>query len=297
MKQADQLARFAKMLPWLSLAASLAAVGCNATFYQPDHVDYREPAEAKLTYTDLAIPTADGLVLHGWDIQPRGVRRGMILHFHGNAQNMSAHLAYVEWLADEGYEIITFDYRGYGKSPGSPTREGLVLDGVAAITQAKMLAASHGLDLFILAQSLGGAVAIPALDRAGTSDVRALIVESSFGSYRDMARVKLSEVWLTWPLQWPLSFLVTDDYRAADAVARLQLPLLLIHGDRDDVVPFAEGKRLFAAAGPGSRDFWTVAHGGHTSAFVDGSPYRNRLVAFLREHAESPGADVHANQR
>lgn len=277
-------------LPKILLAA-LAASGCNATFYRPDHVDYREPTDARLAYTDVAIPSASGLVLHGWDVKPATKPRGLILHFHGNAQNMSAHLAFVEWLAVDGYELITFDYRGYGKSPGEPTRAGLVEDGKAAIEFARRVAASKGLDLFVIAQSLGGAVAIPALEAAGTDGIAALVVESSFGSYRDMARIKLSEVWLTWPLQWPLSFLVTDDRRALDSIAGLHLPILIIHGDQDPVVPYAEGKRLFAAAGPGA-EFWTVPKGGHTSAFVDGSPFKEKLAAFLAAHHRSPGRDL-----
>jgi len=279
------------LLPPLSLA--FLVCGCNGTFYQPDHVDYADPAQAKLAFTDVAIPTADGLVLHGWHVQPRHQSRGLILHFHGNAQNMSAHFSFVEWLADDGFEILTFDYRGYGKSPGVPSRDGLLIDGQAAITFAKAVATRSNKALFILAQSLGGAVAIPALEATGTQGVSAVVVESSFGSYRDLARFKMGQLWLTWALQWPLSYLVTDNHSAADSIGRLDAPLLVIHGDKDDVVPLAEGKKMYAAASADQKEFWTVKDGGHTSAFAEGSPFRARLVSFLDKHAKnSPGANV-----
>jgi hypothetical protein len=121
---------------------------------------------------------------------------------------------------------------------------------------------------------------------AGTkSCFSGLILDSAFASYRSLARSKLAGVWLTWPLQWPLSYLVTDEFSPIDAIAQLRVPLLMIHGDRDPVVPLAEGQQLFSAYPHQPKEWWLVPGGGHTAAFGDeASPYRPRLVQWLASH-------------
>ncbi|WP_218110202.1 alpha/beta hydrolase [Oligoflexus tunisiensis] len=260
------------------------ACGCNSAFYQPDFVEYRTPRAEKLNYSDIAIPTEDGLVLHGWTIRPQNPSQGLVIHFHGNAQNMSSHMAYVTWLVRSGYTVITFDYRGYGRSPGQASRLGLIRDGKAVLRYVDKQPEFADQDIFVLAQSLGGAVAIPSLALVQPRGLCGLIVESSFASYRDMAAERLKKIWPTRPLQWPLSFLVSDDWRPMDSVAELGIPLLFIHGDQDEVVPYAEGEKLFARATSPDKEFWTIPQGGHTEAFLrEDSPYRTKLLQFLRE--------------
>jgi hypothetical protein len=107
-------------------------------------------------------------------------------------------------------------------------------------------------------------------------------VESPFSSYRDIAREKLDAVWLTWPLQWPLSFTIDDEYSPLPAVAQVSpIPLLIIHGDKDRIIPLHHGQALFAAARQ-PKEFWLVPEGEHIAAFRR-IKYREQLVQYLRQ--------------
>ncbi len=258
-------------------------VSCNSLFYYPDSIERLTPAKLDHFFKEEVILTEDGLKLSAWIINPKAKARGSVLHFHGNAQNMTAHVSYSHWLANEGYEVITFDYRGYGKSDGKPDREGLVRDGRAAIRYAHSRNPSN---LFIFAQSLGGAIAIPALVSSGVDSIRAIILESTFGSYRRLVRKKIAGFWLTWLFQWPASLLVSDHLCPEDIIPSVTIPMLLIHGDRDPVVPISEGRALYEAATNSERELWELEHFGHTGAFLNPkSPYRSKLITYLCAHS------------
>ena len=202
---------------------------------------------------------------------------------------MSTHFLFTSWLVEHGYDVITFDYRGYGKSTGIPSREGLVADGAAVIDWVRKHKKLGKEDIFILGQSLGGAVAIPSVVLAGEKGIRAVIVDSTFASYREIARDRLGTVWLTWPLQYPLSYLVSDEFSPIDSVPKLTVPILVVHGIRDGVVPIEFGRKLFYAANTDRRKFWEVNLLGHTSAFYkDSSPYRAHLADYLCELSSEP---------
>jgi hypothetical protein len=113
-------------------------------------------------------------------------------------------------------------------------------------------------------------------------NIRALVVESAFSGYRRITREKLGDFWLTWPFQYPLSWTVSDEYNPSEAVARISpIPLLVIHGDRDPIVPVHHGQRLFELARE-PKQLWIVPGGGHIQAFQWQS-YRDRFVAWLTE--------------
>jgi fermentation-respiration switch protein FrsA (DUF1100 family) len=122
---------------------------------------------------------------------------------HGNAQNISTHIGAVAWLPAEGFDVLLFDYRGYGSSEGTPSLGGLQHDFEAALA---LLLDSPELDagpVVVFGQSLGAAVAITGLAASPERDrVAGLVIEGGCTSYRDVAREKLAGLWLTWPLQW-----------------------------------------------------------------------------------------------
>lgn len=225
-----------------SCGLSLAA--CNSLFYQPDSLKYTLPEQLSKRYEELRIPVGTrGETLHAWHLYTEHKnKKGVILHFHGNAQNMSAHVNFVAWLLHEGYDVFTFDYRGYGQSNGVAQRDNSIEDGLAVLKTIETRL--NETPLFIIAQSLGGAVAVAALQERPDTAVTALVLESSFHSYRSLAQSKLGHFFLTWPLQWPLSFLVTDTHSPSGRSTQLNIPTLLIHGTRDPVVPYQEGVEL-----------------------------------------------------
>lgn len=260
---------------------------CNGVFYQPDNVIYGTPDQVGITYRELAWTTSDHETLQAWELLPAtGRTKATVLHFHGNAQNRSAHFFFVHWLTERGFRVIAFDYRGYDGSSGTPSRSGLLEDGKTAIA-ATCKAYAQEAPVFLFAQSLGGAVALPALASLPASCIQGVILDSTFASYRDLARSKLGSIWLTWPLQYPLSYLVSDDLNPIDAARHIDLPTLAIHGTADPVVPIEQGLPLYQALP--QLELWTVPDSGHTEAIGDKrSPYREKLVTWLQKMVNSP---------
>ena len=275
---------FPRLCRWLSLG--LAAASCNHLFYYPDAYYYDDPARENVLYENLVWTNPENLKLQVLEMFPSSAyehERGTIVHLHGNAQNRSSHYHFSYWLTNHGYRVFVPDYRGYGGSEGKPSREGLVSD--AQFFIRTVCERVQG-PVYVFGQSLGGAVAVPALAKMNSSCIRGLIIESSFSSYRAIARDKLASFWLSWLFQYPLSFLVSDDASPVDYAGAVSVPTLMIHGEADPVVPIDFGKKLYNAFVVPDKDFWTVPHGGHTSGFVsEAGPFKERLVEWLERHS------------
>ena len=275
-----------KML-FLLLLLSLTALSCQGCvgrmFYYPDRTVYDTPSRHGLPYEEVTFRSPDGTKLSGWFVPAVGAPKGTVIHFHGNAQNMTAHFAYVSWLPAEGFNLFVFDYRGYGRSEGRPERRGLYEDSVAAISYLQSRRDVDRDRVLVFGQSLGGANAIAAVGGSGFSGIRGVAIESAFSSYREIIRDKLGQMPLLSLLKWPLSYILIGDSYSPDAVAGriAPVPLLLIYGTDDPVVPYRHGKELYDRAGE-PKELWTIDGGGHTEAFTEpGSPHRRRLVEFF----------------
>jgi fermentation-respiration switch protein FrsA (DUF1100 family) len=184
---------------------------------------------------------------------------------------MTSHFFYVNWLADYGYDVLGFDYRGYGKSSGESDQEGLHKDGRAALSYALGLEQYSDKDVYVIAQSLGGAVAVPVIAAAQTSRIRAVVIDSSFYSYRAVGQSKIEQLKLFNFLSSPLSYLVSENYSPAKVKNAFNLPLLVIHGTSDAVVPYSQGKILFDALhNPknSKQTFISIAEGQHTDGLL-----------------------------
>lgn len=275
------------MTRWSFRAALLLVVVCcqgclGRFFYYPDRNVYHTPAKVGLRYEEVSFPSLDGTSLSGWFIPAPGTARGTVIHFHGNAQNMTAHFSFVHWLPRAGYNLFVFDYRGYGKSAGAPDRAGLFEDSQAAL---RYVAGRSDVDperLVVLGQSLGGSNAIAALGVPGAPRVQAVAIESAFASYRSIVREKMAQISVLSLLRWPLSYLlIGDSYSAIDTVAAISpVPLLLIYETEDNIVPISEGEKLYRKARE-PKEFWKVPGGMHAGAFAQSdSPYRKELVEF-----------------
>jgi fermentation-respiration switch protein FrsA (DUF1100 family) len=267
------------------MGALILSSGCaSKCFYYPTHQIYQTPAQHRLNYEDVTFESNDGTRLNGWLIPATGKAIGTVIHFHGNAQNMSAHLSFVDWIPAEGFNLFVFDYRGYGQSEGSPNRRGVYQDGLAAIDYVKSRTDVDPNKLLILGQSLGGANAISVMGRNRIDGVRAVAIESTFYSYRQIVRDKLAHIPVLSILRWPLSFMIVGNgYSPGKVVGNIApVPLLLIHGTADRVIPFHHGKELYEKAGE-PKQFWEIEHGKHTEAFTTyGRQYREALVKFYK---------------
>jgi len=254
---------------------ALFTAGCsrlvNTFLYFPERSLSGAPGAVGLAYEELRFPSADGVELHGWWIP--GQRRGpTILFFHGNAGNISHRLDILRRLYDRvGLGVLIFDYRGYGKSSGSPSEEGLFADARAA----RALLHTRGLDrdgVVLYGRSLGAAAALHA---AVEEPPLGCVLEAPFTSLEDLARLHypvLSHLAMPW---------VRGQYANLAAVRKLASPTLFLHGDRDVVVPIGMGWRLFDAC-PAPKWFRTLNGAGHDDpAFVGGAAYWRAWEEFL----------------
>ena len=263
----------------------LCLQACNHLYYFPDSELYRNRESYPFPVRDLSIPRVNQGPIHAWLMNDTESSKGLILHFHGNAQNLTAHAGFSDWLAAEGYTVLIFDYSGYGRTSGKPSQEALIEDtqAVARYLEDHDRWKKKGLPLIVFAQSLGGAVAVTSLaeNREFARRVDLLLVESSFDSYQGVARALLKSHALTWLLS-PLAYVLVSDYRVpAEAMSSLSMPKIIVHGNADKVVAFDNGKALYeAAAAP--KEFWEIPYGGHTEAFISGSPYRADLLEKLK---------------
>lgn len=239
--------------------------GCSSLLYYPTPHEHVDRAKMPIKPEDVFFQSEDGTKLHGWYFHTSRPQqaKGVILFFHGNAQNLSTHFYMLYSAPVHGYDYLIFDYRGYGKSAGKPTPEGTVQDGRAALRWLKEHKPT--LPIAIFGQSLGGAIAMRvALDMKTEVPFRLVVVDSTFSSYRAVGRAVLAKHWLTWIFQ-PLGWLLLSDGEAPEKDLKNlpPIPLIVIHGDRDAVVPYHLGERVFKnAAEP--KQFWHVPGGQHT---------------------------------
>ena len=262
--------------------------GCTHDFFFPTRRLYRRPETLGITSEWFKFPSKDGTAITGLLMktsQPKA--KGILIQFHGNGENMTSHFMFSYWLPAQGYDVLIFDYRGYGASAGKPSVKGAIKDGEAAIDYV-LKRRDLPSAVFIWGQSGGGASSIAslALGRFQNPRIKALLIENSFDSYQDMAEAVLGRSWVTWLLKWPLSRLFISDRYAPLRYARQlpHIPILVIASTKDTIVPFPLEKKLFEEL-PQPKTLWIVSGGDHLSAFTRfGDSFKPKLLEFLSQH-------------
>ena len=239
--------------------------------YYPERAYTERPERLKLPFEDVSLQASDGVRLHAWWIgDPRHKRT--VLFLHGNAGNIGDRLDRVKTLGDVPVRFFLLDYRGYGESEGKPSEEGLYQDAEAAYAYLREKRGIPSEDIVLFGESLGTAVAV---DLAVKTPVAGVALESGFTSVRDMASVAFP--WI------PKAF-VSDQFNSLAKISGLRAPVLIVHGRRDEIVPFEMGRRLFDAA-PEPREFLEVPAAGHNDVYVvGGEKYRATISGFLAPH-------------
>ncbi len=254
---------------------------CTGLFFYPQNRLLRTPAQLNLAYEDVYFSTTDAVRLHGWWLPAQTEAQGTVVFLHGNAENISTHIANVAWLPAVGFNVFLFDYRGYGLSQGEPDLDGLHKDVEAAL--ATVIQRKKGSpNIVLFGQSLGASLAITSLSTSAYQDgVCALVIDSSFVGYREIVREKLADFWLTWAFQWPLSLGINDVYKPLTDISRISpIPVLIIHGTADRVIPAHHARRLYAAAKK-PKQLWLVPGSGHIQS-LNHANIRQRLLEYLR---------------
>jgi fermentation-respiration switch protein FrsA (DUF1100 family) len=262
---------------WFSVVLLIFVLGFIMTphrlermfIYFPTRQILENPGSVGLRYRDIRLVTADHVRIHGWFLPCEGAA-GTILVFHGNGGNIGDRVEWLRMLHELGLHILIIDYRGYGKSEGEPFEKGLYRDAHAAYAWWTKERKPRGDRLILLGESLGGAVAV---HLAADAAPAALILQSTFTSARDMART-LFPIGLLRPL-------AGVHYDSAGIIGRISCPKLVIHGSRDEIVPFELGKSLFDLAPP-PKSFYAVPGAGHNDLpWVAGAEYLLRMKEFL----------------
>ncbi len=266
---------------------TLLQTGCSSVFFYPDNATYITPDRLNLEYEDIYLKTADGETLHGWWLpaltdEPA---KGTIYFLHGNAQNVSAHILNAAWLPEQGYNVFTIDYRGYGQSTGAPDIEGALHDVETGLRWLAQRRADSEHPLYILGQSLGGALGIALasewVQRDEQPELNGIILDGTFSGFRYIAREKLDLFWLTWPFQYPLSWTIPNDYEGTDRIAGVSpVPVMIIHSVRDGIIPFEHGVRLYEAAEQPKEFLQTDTP--HAATFVIPA-YREAVLEFMEK--------------
>jgi fermentation-respiration switch protein FrsA (DUF1100 family) len=203
-----------------------------------------------LNFEDAWFRAKDGTRLHGWYC-PCDKPRAILLFAHGNAGNLSHRSSRMQYLQkDLRVTVFIFDYRGYGRSEGVPTVEGILQDSRAARTLLARRAEVKESQIVLMGRSLGGAVVV---QLASESPARGLILESTFSSLKDVAAHHFPR------LAW---LVPTNKLDSLSQIKRYKGPLLQSHGDADGTVPYALGMKLFQAAND-PKEFVTVRGGDH----------------------------------
>jgi fermentation-respiration switch protein FrsA (DUF1100 family) len=230
----------------------------NSLLFFPARKILATPAQAGLAFEDVAIETGDGEQLHGWWVPtPAGSAGAHVLLCHGNAGNVGDRVMHAALLCAAGLDVLLFDYRGFGRSTGRPSELGTYRDAHAARSELLARPVVDPDRVIYLGESIGGAVALAlALEHPPAG----LVLMSTFTSVRDMARRHYPYIPRT---------AVPDAYPSLRRVPELRAPLLIIHGDRDEIVPLLHADALFDAApnpkrlhiieGVGHNDLVTVA--------------------------------------
>jgi uncharacterized protein len=229
------------------------------------------PEALRLEYKEVYFTTEDGKRLHGWWFPVDGDNPAVI-HFHGNAGNISHRLDLVSQLLKNKLQVFLVDYRGFGKSEGRPSEEGLYMDGVAAYDHLVRKEGILPRNIVLHGHSIGAAVAVEVALRR---QVRSVILESAFTSTRDMAK--------TMPLFRILSPLFPANYDNLQKIGRLHVPKLIIHGEVDEIVPFSMGERLFNAAKEPKYPFRVESAGHNNTYVVGGERYFHVFAAFAKD--------------
>jgi fermentation-respiration switch protein FrsA (DUF1100 family) len=224
---------------------------------------------------DVWFTTSDNLRLHGWFISSR-TRPAIatVIFFHGNGGNIN-NLGWLgEELAGRGFDVLLFDYRGYGKSEGQMRDErGVYADADAAydyVVNSRGVAPER---LVLYGQSLGTTAVADVASRRPTA---AVILESGLSSARDMA-----DSILPWPLRW-LRVFGQNRFESARKLSSVRCPVLITHGEPDQTIPTDQGRKLYMAANEPKR-LMIFPGAGHSVSGNAGDDYLNSLADFIRE--------------
>ena len=233
-----------------------------------------------IAFEDVVFDSEDGTRVHGWFFDRPGARRAL-LYCHGNGEQVADNGELMQHLSQRlDAAVLIFDYRGYGKSEGSPYEKGVIADGRSAQRWLAERTGRQPHEVVLVGRSIGGGVAVACAAELGA---QGLVLQSTFTRLTDTAATHFA--WL--PVRW----VMRNRYDSVKRLADYHGPIFSSHGTADRVVPFEQGRLLFESATGAPKEFFTIKGGGHN----DPQPreYYRELAAFL-DRLPSPAAPQEA---
>jgi fermentation-respiration switch protein FrsA (DUF1100 family) len=236
----------------------------------PERTLDRDPGDRGLNFEDVYFEASDGVRLNGWFVPGRN--NTTFLWLHGNAGNIADRVDNIVEIHDNlGVGVFIFDYRGYGRSEGKPTEQGTYLDAQAALKYLHSRGDVNPGRLVLFGRSLGCAVAA---ELASKNDVQGVVMESPFTSIRAMAK-------RAYPFLPGIGSFIRTRYDTLSKMGSIGAPVIVLHGNRDDIAPFDMGIAVFEAATTPKR-FYRIEGAGHNDTYsVGGHAYYQALGEFL----------------
>lgn len=225
--------------------------GCEKYFFYPQKILYYMPETCKYDPENILVETDKGKLLHGWYFTTKVKNpKGTILFLHGNSNNISTESVAMMWLVDKGYNVLTFDYRGYGISQGKPDIKGVLQDGLEYTEAVFKDNKVDKRNMVLYGQSLGGAVAahiaryLPYADK-----FKVLVLESTFTSWRSIAKEVAASNFFTYIWQYPVSWSIPKEYSTIDNIKYSKIKnTIIIHSEADNLVKFDNGDAIYQMA-------------------------------------------------
>jgi alpha-beta hydrolase superfamily lysophospholipase len=274
------------------VTGALAVAGCAQLAEKERELTFRVmPGQARwygglpAGVAEMDIPVADGKHIHAWWWKAGQPDAPAVLYLHGSRWNLTGQLYRIETLRDLGFSVLAIDYRGFGRSAGGvPSEDTVYEDARAAFARLCELEPDPS-RRYVYGHSLGGAVAIDLAAKLSAGDgpppAHGLIVESTFTTLADIARA-LSYEWL--PVEW----IISQKFDSVDKIARVRMPVLIVHGESDRYVPARFSKALFAAA-HAPKQLLLVEGGSHNNSMrVGRDEYRAALQALFGLPQDAP---------
>lgn len=268
-----------------TLIAANVLCGCAAEriFYYPNKVLYADPDKMGIKAELVYYPSLNGEQICALYIPTEQEPRGTIVFFHGNFGNLSNHFPQAMFLVRKGFDVLAFDYQGYGDSKGRSSPKNTVEDGIASVRYAHSRLRARNGGVAVFGQSLGAAVATVVAAREPL--VKAAALEAGFTTYRAIAQYVMRRGWLTWPFSFFVpTMIVRRHYDPIDDIANIApRPLLIIQGTADKTIPVGMAKKLFAKARDPKR-LWLIKGAEHLLCQrVAGEKYQEAIADFFED--------------
>ncbi|MCB0347335.1 MAG: alpha/beta fold hydrolase [Bdellovibrionales bacterium] len=263
---------------------SFQVTGCTSLFYQPTRDEYHDVDTSKIQRDVISLETSDHKKLNGWYFPQKKKSKGLVLFFHGNAENITSHFVTLFWFTEAGYDYALFDYRGYGKSTGNVNNDKAMIDVKTMMDWGLKVSKEKKIPLIVYGQSLGANLSLKYLSLHPEVKPNFYIAEAPFYKFTEIAAIKAKQAWILWPLR-PFVNWIVSDLNSLDENELKNLPKypkVFLHSENDPVVPFSQGKKTFTYASE-PKELWSYKAPHHVNGtHTENGKFRKMLLERLK---------------